>query len=143
MNRIKTINKTDTVGLFAQSSIRHLWVLSFSALSIGCSSSPATPENCQEKQVIAASPASVTKNQAKSLVAKNYAKIFTSLYVDAPPDTVKLKLPEMKTEYFQIVKQDPVYWYVSYEPEAGLWLRARVEKTHGTVEWITVTFAPE
>lgn len=142
MNLIKTIKKTQTAGPFPRRSIRHLWVLSFSALSIGCPSSPATPES-RQREGLAVSPPSVTQNQAKTLVAENYAKVFTSLYVDAPPDTIKLKFPEMKVEYFQIVKQDPVYWYVSYEPEAGLWLRARVEKTHGTVEWISVGFAPE
>lgn len=142
MNRIKKNNKTHTLGSFPRTAIRNLGLLSVLALGIGCSSNPSPPGNRQRTD-FAVSPSSVTREQAKAFVAKNYSEIFDGLYLDSPSERKKLKLPEMKAEEFQVVKQDPVYWYVSYEPEAGLWLEARVEKTHGTVEWITVAFAPE
>lgn len=117
-------------------------LVAFSLFCVGCSSRQSMPSS-QRQDEVEVSSAKVSGDQAKTLVAQNYGKIFRPLYMYAPLENDKLQLPEMKAEEFQVVKEDPVYWYVSYEPEAGFWFEARVEKDHGTVEWITVDFAAE
>lgn len=80
---------------------------------------------------------------AKELCAKNFNLIFTHLYIDSLTDTKKVKFPTRQAEDFQKFKEDPNYWHLSYEPEAGLWLEARVSKSLGTVEWTHIGITAE
>lgn len=85
----------------------------------------------------------VSLDRAKALSAKNFNQIFTKLYIDSETDTKKVKFPSRKAEDFRMINQDSGYWYLSYEPEAGLWLEARVSKAQGTVEWTHIDITAE